>query len=80
LSRQIRSRRMTSRRSIGLSLDSPTGKSYCDRIDHVKTERELNDIFEDFIGMVPMGRTLFGDLNPVRTAGPMQVGIAYAEQ
>jgi hypothetical protein len=62
-----------------LSLDSPTGKSYAERIDHVKTERELNDVFEDFIGMVPMGRRLFSDYNPVRTAGPMQVAVAFAE-
>jgi hypothetical protein len=62
-----------------LLLDSPTGKSYSERIDSVKTERELNDIFEDFIGMVPMGRRLFGDHNPVRTAGPMQVSVAFAE-
>jgi hypothetical protein len=62
-----------------LLLDSPTGKSYSERIDSVKTERELNDIFEDFIGMVPMGKRLFGDHNPVRTAGPMQVSVAFAE-
>lgn len=62
-----------------LLLDSPTGKTFSERIDNVKTERELNDIFEDFIGMVPMGRRLFGDHNPVRTAGPMQVSIAFAE-
>ncbi len=30
--------------------------------------------------MVPMGQTLFGSLNPVRTGGPMQVSIAFAEQ
>jgi len=29
--------------------------------------------------MVPMGRQLFGNLNPVRTGGPMQVSIAFAE-
>ena len=32
------------------------------------------------ISMVPMGQTLFGSLNPVRTGGPMQVSIAFAEQ
>ena len=36
-------------------------------------------MFEDFIGTVPLGRRLFADLNPVRTGGPMQVGIAFAE-
>ncbi len=36
------------------------------RLDSVKTEKDLSDLFEDFIGMVPLGKRLFGDLNPVR--------------
>ncbi|HET9644848.1 MAG TPA: DUF1615 domain-containing protein [Burkholderiaceae bacterium] len=63
-----------------LQLSSPDGRSYAERIDHVKTEKDLSDIFEDFIGMVPVGRRLFAGYNPVRTAGPMQVGIAFAER
>jgi len=63
-----------------LSLRSPTGATYRERLDKVKTEKELNDLFADFINRVPLGERLFGDLNPVRTGGPMQVGIAYAEQ
>ncbi len=58
---------------------SPDGRSYAARIDAVRTERELSDIFEDMIGMVPLGKTLFGRWNPVRTGGPMQVSIAFAE-
>jgi hypothetical protein len=60
-------------------VESPDGRTYADRIDAARTERELNDIFEDMIGLVPMGRTLFGRWNPVRTGGPMQVSIAFAE-
>lgn len=63
-----------------LQLPSPNGKSYGERIDNAKTERELSDIFEDFIGMVPMGQRLFSSWNPVRTGGPMQVSIAFAER
>ena len=63
-----------------LSLGSPDGKSYNARLDSAKTEKDLSDLYEDFIGMVPMGKRLFGELNPVKTAGPMQVGIAYSEQ
>jgi hypothetical protein len=63
-----------------LELSSPTGKSYRERIEAVRTENELSDIFEDFIGIVPLGKTLFADWNPVRTGGPMQVSIAYAEE
>ena len=62
-----------------LALPSPDGRSYAERIDAVKTERQLSEIFEDFIGMVPLGKTFFASRNPVRTGGPMQVSIAFAE-
>jgi Protein of unknown function (DUF1615) len=64
---------------LALKLRSPDGTSYGDRIAAVKTEKDLSGIFEDFIGMVPLGQRLFADLNPVRTGGPMQVSIAFAE-
>jgi hypothetical protein len=63
-----------------LELKSPTGRSYGDRIDSAKTEKELSGIYEDLISAVPMGRTLFADRNPIRTRGPMQVHVAFAEQ
>lgn len=63
-----------------LQLKSSTGRSYAERIDGARTERELSDIYEDFIASVPMGRTLFAEANPIRTRGPMQVNIAFAEQ
>jgi hypothetical protein len=66
--------------NAALALDSPTGKSYRERLDTVTTEKELNDIFADFIAIVPLGERLFGSLNPVRTGGPMQVSIAFAEE
>jgi hypothetical protein len=62
-----------------LLLPSSNGKSYSERLDTVKTERQLSEIFEDFIGLVPMGKTFFADRNPVRTGGPMQVSVAFAE-
>ena len=61
-----------------LSVKSTNGKTYRERIDAAKTERELSETFEDLIGRVPLGRTFFGDRNPVRTGGPMQVSVAYA--
>ncbi|MGX6475128.1 DUF1615 family protein [Klebsiella grimontii] len=60
-----------------LKIKSPNGKSYSERLDSVKTEKQLSAIFDDFIGMVPMGQKLFGSLNPVHTGGPMQVDGAY---
>lgn len=63
-----------------LLVKSPDGRSYGDRLDSVRTERELSLIYEDLIGSVPLGKQLFADANPVRTGGPMQVSILFAEQ
>ncbi len=62
-----------------LALDSPDGRSYAARLNAVKTERQLSEIFDDFIGMVPLGRRFLADHNPVRTGGPMQVSVAFAQ-
>ncbi|HWH84183.1 MAG TPA: DUF1615 domain-containing protein [Burkholderiaceae bacterium] len=62
-----------------LALPSPDGRSYAERIDAAKTERQLSEVFEDFIGIVPFGNTLLASRNPVRTGGPMQVSIAFAQ-
>jgi len=61
-----------------LAVRSTNGRTYRERIDAAKTERDLSETFEDLIGRVPLGRTFFEDRNPVRTAGPMQVSVAYA--
>jgi hypothetical protein len=63
-----------------LALPSPDGRSFSERIDAARTEKALSTLFEDFIDMVPLGRRLFADWNPVHTAGPMQVSIAFAER
>ena len=63
-----------------LALKSSNGKSYSERIAAVRSEREMSVIYEDLIGRVPLGERLFADANPVRTGGPMQVSIAFAEQ
>lgn len=65
---------------VALGVSSPNGKTYRERIDAVHTERELSDIFEDFIGMVPLAKRFLGDRNPVHTGGPMQVSVAFAQQ
>jgi hypothetical protein len=63
-----------------LQISSPTGESYAQRIDGARTEKELSDIFEDFTGSVPLGRSLFASWNPIRTRGPMQVNVAFADR
>ena len=59
---------------------SPDGRSYSQRIDALRTEKQLNGLFEDMIAELPAGKTLFAGYNPVRTGGPMQVSIAFAEE
>jgi hypothetical protein len=66
--------------AVRLQVRSPNGKTYSERLNAARSEKELSAIFDDFIGMVPMGQTLFGGFNPVHTGGPMQVSIDFAEQ
>jgi hypothetical protein len=61
-----------------LGIRSKTGATFRERIDAARTERALSDIFEEMIDRVPLGRTFFAEHNPVRTGGPMQVGVAFA--
>lgn len=63
-----------------LQVTSRTGRTYSDRIDAARTEKDLSDIYEDFIAAVPLGKRLFEDHNPIRTRGPMQVNVAFAEE
>jgi len=63
-----------------LAIHSSNGRSYADRIAAARTERELSLVYEDLIDRVPLGQRLFADANPVKTAGPMQVSVTFAEQ
>jgi len=63
-----------------LDLHSSSGRSYRERINAAKTEKDLSDIFEDFTSLVPMGKKLFANRNPIRTRGPMQVNVAFVAQ
>ena len=62
-----------------LMLPSRDGRSYRARIDAARTERELSDVFDDFIDRVPLGKRFLADRNPVRTGGPMQVSVTWAQ-
>lgn len=63
-----------------LKTRSPDGRSYEQRIDALRTEKQLSELFDDMISELPFGRQLLADYNPVHTGGPMQVGVAFAEQ
>jgi hypothetical protein len=63
-----------------LELDSPDGRTYAQRLERVRTERQLSELYEEMIAQVPMGSRLLAGANPVHTGGPMQVSIAFAQQ
>ena len=63
-----------------LDLKSSNGRTYRARIRAAVTEKQLSDVYEDFIGRVPLGRALFASWNPIRTRGPMQVNVAFAQR
>lgn len=63
-----------------LDLKSTDGRTYRERLRAARTEKQLSDVYEDFIGRVPLGRRLFASWNPIRTRGPMQVNVAFAER
>ena len=63
-----------------LDLKSSDGRTYRARIKAAQTEKQLSDVYEDFFGRVPLGRRLFASWNPIRTRGPMQVNVAFAER
>ena len=62
-----------------LDRQSPTGRTYNRRIDSLRTEKQLNDLFQDLLSELPFGQGWLQDFIPVRTAGPMQVSIAFAQ-
>jgi hypothetical protein len=63
-----------------LDLKSSNGRTYRERLAAARTERQLSDIYEDFVGRIPLGKRLFASWNPIRTRGPMQVNVRFAER
>ncbi|NMG32088.1 DUF1615 family protein [Aromatoleum evansii] len=62
-----------------LSQPSRNGKTYRQRINALKTERQMSILYGDIIDELPGGKLLLSGYNPVRTGGPMQVSVAFAE-
>jgi hypothetical protein len=65
--------------SAVLRLPSGDGRNFDQRLQALRTEKDMSDLFEELIARVPLGQTLFDSANPVRTGGSMQVAIAFAE-
>ena len=61
-----------------LTMRSPDGRTFAERIAALRTEQELSALFEELADRVPLGKRLFGRFNPIRTGGPMQVRIDFA--
>lgn len=62
-----------------LAMQSPDGRTYDARIDALRTENDVSELYEDMISEIPFGKKLFADYNPVRTGGPMQVSANFAD-
>lgn len=61
-----------------LDMKSPDGRSYNERIDALKTENDMNKLYEDMISDIPFGQKMLAEYNPVKTGGPMQVSLNFA--
>ena len=64
-----------------LKLRAPDGRTYAERLQALRSEREMSELFEEMVARLPLGSgRLLAGLNPVRTGGPMQVRVDFAEQ
>ncbi|MBK7300210.1 MAG: DUF1615 domain-containing protein [Moraxellaceae bacterium] len=64
---------------LALLKSSADGRSYKARIDALKTEKQMNALFEDMVADAGKIGLPFEMKNPIRTGGPMQVSIDFAE-
>ncbi len=64
---------------LALLKPSPNGQSYSARIDALKTETQMNALFEDIVRDAQKIGLPFSIKNPIRTGGPMQVSVEFAE-
>lgn len=62
-----------------MSKTSPDGRTFKQRVDALRTKREMNALYEDMVRELPFGQTIFEHKNPIRDGGPMQVSVAFAE-
>lgn len=58
---------------------SPDGRSYKARINALRTEKQMNALFEDIVLDAKSLGLPFEMKNPIRTGGPMQVSVDFAQ-
>ncbi len=64
---------------LALLKPSPDGRSYKARINALKTEKQMNAVFEDMVADAGKIGLPMSMKNPIKTAGPMQVSVDFAE-
>lgn len=64
--------------SAALKAKSSNGQSFRSRIDKLRTEREMNLLYEEMSAEAESFGVSLSSQNPVRTGGPMQVSIDFA--
>ncbi len=64
-----------------LRIKAADGVAFGDKLARVRTERELSELYQGMVQKAPaLARGWLTRANPVRTGGPMQVSIDYAER
>jgi hypothetical protein len=58
---------------------SPDGRSYKERINALRTKRQMNQLYGEMIRELPYGQEMLSGKNPIRDGGPMQVSVAFAQ-
>ena len=64
---------------LALLKSSPDGRSYTARINALRTEKQMNALFEDMVLDAKKIGLPFEIKNPIRTGGPMQVSVDFAQ-
>ncbi|HEY9104875.1 DUF1615 domain-containing protein [Chitinimonas sp.] len=62
-----------------LQVHSRDGRSYAARIDALRTETEMNALFEELLAEAGRLGLPVKMQNPIRTGGPMQVSVEFAD-
>jgi hypothetical protein len=65
--------------SAAMLKSSSDGRSYKERINALRTKRQMNALYEEMVRAMPFGQSMFAEKNPIRDGGPMQVSVAFAE-
>lgn len=65
--------------AAALLKSSPDGRSYKARIDALRTEKQMNLLYNQMMNELPFGQDQMARRNPIKTGGPMQVSVEFAE-